>query len=256
VSLELIEELTAALKARDAEEKKYKAWLSEHLIQKTERKSALADAEQKVKEIEAELTSPGKSDRPILAAIAEKSRGGSKPKDDEEPDEHQRGPTSFPSATAAAGQPAANGPPASQPKQLHRPAGPLNQDAALLLATTLPEVAGRLGELAVQGGTDDEIYRILIQWPTVHHPGTAQGNAWAVRGGSSPAFWYDTAALDHKAQLMARKPARTSPTLEDQPLVAAVRRLLKIKKPKASQADSRPVRGRGRPRKEAAAQPE
>jgi hypothetical protein len=146
------------------------------------------------------------------------ARGGGKPKDEEEEPKRSR-----------------NG------KRDHTRPGPLNQDDALIHATALPEVRDPLSMLVGEGATDDQIFRELIKWPSVYVAGSATGNAWSVRGGSIPAFWYDTDALEQQDRARKLKPG-VKPTLEGVDLVKAVRRLLHIRKPRPTKADHQPVR--------------
>ena len=110
--------------------------------------------------------------------------------------------------------------------------GPYNQDDALVRATALPEVRDELTRLVAEGGTDDEIHRALIQWPSIFRAGTDHGNPWQVNGGSRPGFRYDTDTLQSTEKY--RKP-----TLEGDALIAAVRRVLHIRKPKPTAADGK-----------------
>ncbi len=122
--------------------------------------------------------------------------------------------------------------------------GPYNQDDALLRACAL--VAAELDPLR-DGGTDDAIFRALIQWPSPRDSGAGRGNPWATIGGSAPRFYYDTDAfyytdaMDNLGTLKAVKSA----TLEGAELVKAVRRVYHIRKPKATKADQQPVRTAG-----------
>ncbi len=114
-----------------------------------------------------------------------------------------------------------------------RPVGPLNQDDALDAALNL--LPSFRIEAERRPMSDDEIFRELIKWPSQMKGYDGRGNPWAVTGGSRPAFWYDTAALDGF-------PDRKRPTLEGGDLVKAVRRVLHIRKPRPTKADQQPVR--------------
>jgi hypothetical protein len=275
---ELLRELTEAIKVRDGAQTEYTDFIKQYKVDLAERKKRLDDALKLVKEIELELVSPGAA-RPLLARSAtpepeeetadERQRGPTapprvidvsnlpKPKRDRRPktDRADRreavispnGPVRqleapvmpretfkdhFEQMFVESARPVK--PPAKSTPQ--RP-GPMNQDAALLCALELPSVSAELGRLAAEGGTDDEIHRALIQWSGHYSAGSATSNPWACVGGSIPRFFYDTDCE------LRNKPGGNA-TLRDGLLVAAVRRLLHIRKPRPTAADGKPVRAR------------
>ena len=112
--------------------------------------------------------------------------------------------------------------------------GPLNQTDALILATALPSVRDAISTLVAEGGDNDAIHRALIQWSSHKWaPARAdQGNAWAVRGGSIPAFWYDSD--------VSGWPGPGKHTLVAGDLIKAVRKALHIPVKKAKKAKPSP----------------
>jgi hypothetical protein len=124
------------------------------------------------------------------------------------------------------------------------PIGPMNQDHALRAACEL------LPQLVIESQrrpmADDEIEKALKGWKAERKSyDHGQGNPWAVDGAGlrGPRYWYDTAAMDDFPVRQHGWPA----TLEGAELIAAVRRVLHIRRPRPSRADQAAIKSSRKP---------
>jgi hypothetical protein len=104
--------------------------------------------------------------------------------------------------------------------------GPTNEQQALGRALAMGDVRDALTSLVARGdATDDEIFRVLVQWP-VHRVRSARDprENWGTIGGSKPGFFYGHDCRD------GNWPNGT-PTLEGDALLKAARKYLAIKRP-------------------------